>query len=64
MLPLQINLKKACQMLDVSRDTLRALIRRDPTFPRPLKYGDSRQAPVFFSYTELVEWHNKRKVQS
>lgn len=50
-------------MLDVSRDTLRILIRRDPTFPRPLKYGDSRQAPVFFSYAELVEWHNKRKVQ-
>lgn len=64
MLPLQVNLKKACQMLDVSRDTLRVLIRRDPTFPRPLKYGDSRQAPVFFSYAELVEWHNKRKVQS
>ncbi|TPT48160.1 transcriptional regulator, partial [Acinetobacter baumannii] len=26
-------------------------------------YGESRQAPVFFSYAELVEWHNKRKEQ-
>lgn len=62
--PLQVTYKKVCEMLDVSRDTLRVLILRDPTFPRPLKYGDSRQAPVFFSYAELVEWHNKRKVQS
>ncbi|WP_291331388.1 helix-turn-helix transcriptional regulator [Acinetobacter sp. UBA801] len=63
-IPLQISYKKACQMLDVSRDTLRVLIRRDPSFPKPIKYGETRQAPVFFSYAELVEWHNKRKMQS
>ncbi|WAU74309.1 transcriptional regulator [Acinetobacter sp. TR11] len=62
--PLQISYSKACQMLDVSRDTLRMLMRRDPSFPRAIKYGESRQAPVFFSYAELVEWHNKRKAQS
>lgn len=62
--PLQVTYNKACEMLDVSRDTLRVLMRRDPSFPRAIKYGKSRQAPVFFGYTELVEWHNKRKAQS
>lgn len=64
MQPLQIPYLKVCQMLGISRDTLRVLIRRDPTFPRPLKYCDTRQAPVYFDYAELIEWHNKRKLQS
>ncbi len=62
--PLQISYKKACEMLGISRDTLRVLMRKDPSFPRAIKYGESRQAPVFFSYRELVEWHNKRKAQA
>ena len=62
--PIQISYKNVCQMLDVSRDTLRLLIRRDPLFPKPIKCGESRQAPVFFCYAELVEWHNRRKAQS
>lgn len=64
MQPLQISYRKACQMLDVSRDTLRVLILRDPTFPRPIKLGNTRQSPVFFSHSDLVEWHNKRKLPS
>ena len=63
-LPLQISYKNVCQMLDISRDTLRVLILRDPTFPRPIKLGSTRQSPVFFSRSDLTEWHNKRKVQS
>lgn len=51
-------------MLDISRDTLRVLIQRDPSFPKVIKNGTSRQAPVFFSYAELIDWHNKRKAQS
>lgn len=64
MQPLQISYRKACQMLDVSRDTLRVLMLRDPEFPRAIKLGNTRQSPVFFSHSELVEWHNKRKAQS
>ena len=62
--PLQLSYNKVCEMLDISRDTLRVLMRRDPRFPRPLKQGSSRQSPVFFSYSELIEWHEHRKVQS
>ena len=61
--PLQIPYNKVCEMLSVSRETLRVLMRRDPSFPRAIKYGESRQATVFFSYDELVAWHNKRKGQ-
>ncbi|MDA3432679.1 helix-turn-helix domain-containing protein [Acinetobacter baumannii] len=63
-LPHQISYKKVCQMLDISRDTLRVLIRRDPAFPRPIKLGNTRQSPVFFSRSDLIEWHNNRKAQS
>lgn len=59
--PIRIQFKKACELLDVSRESLRQIVRTDTTFPRPIKTGESRQAPVYFDYAELVEWHNKQK---
>lgn len=64
MQPLQLSYSNVCQMLDISRDTLRVLIQRDPSFPKAIKQGTSRQSPVFFSYAELIDWHNQRKAQS
>ena len=61
--PLQLSYNKVCEMLDISRDTLRVLMRRDPEFPIAIKLGNSRQSPVFFSHSDLIEWHNKRKAQ-
>lgn len=58
---IRIQFGKACQLLDVTRESLRHTIRRDPSFPRPIKQGTSKQAPVFFDYQELVEWHNSKK---
>lgn len=62
--PLQISYNKVCEMLDISRDTLRVLMRRDPDFPPAIKLGNTRQSPVFFSHSDLIEWHNKRKAQA
>ncbi|OTS31778.1 transcriptional regulator [Acinetobacter baumannii] len=59
--PIRIQFNTACQLLDVTRESLRHTIRKDPTFPRPMKMGTSKQAPVFFDYAELVEWHNSKK---
>lgn len=59
--PIRIQFSSACQLLDVTRESLRHTIRKDPSFPRPLKMGTSKQAPVFFDYQELVEWHNSKK---
>lgn len=58
---IRIQFSKACQLLDVTRESLRHTIRKDPSFPRPMKMGASKQAPVFFDYQELVEWHNRQK---
>lgn len=59
--PIRIQFGTVCQLLDVTREGLRNTIRKDPTFPRPLKQGTTKQAPVFFDYQELVEWHNRQK---
>lgn len=59
--PIRIQFSTACQILDVTRESLRHTIRKDPTFPAPLKMGTSKQSPVFFDYQELVDWHNSKK---
>ncbi len=59
--PIRIQFSTACQLLDVTRESLRHTIRKDPTFPRPIKQGTTKQAPVFFDYADLVEWHNSKK---
>lgn len=59
--PIRIQFSTACQLLDVTRESLRHTVRKDPTFPRPLKMGTSKQSPVFFDYQEIVKWHNSKK---
>ncbi len=59
--PIRVQFKTACELLDVSRESLRHKIRTDKTFPKPIKEGNSKQAPVYFDYAELVEWHNNKK---
>lgn len=59
--PIRIQFSTACHMLDVTRESLRHTIRKDPSFPRPIKQGTTKQAPVFFDYADLVEWHNSKK---
>lgn len=59
--PIRVQFKTACELLDISRESLRHLVRSDKTFPQAIKTGDTKQAPVYFDYAELVEWHNKQK---
>lgn len=58
---IRIQFGKACQLLDVTRESLRHTMRKDPTFPVALKQGTTKQAPVFFDYQELLDWHNHQK---
>ena len=60
--PIRIQFKTACELLDISRESLRHIVRTDASFPRPIKTGESKQSPVYFDYTELVEWHNKQRL--
>ncbi len=59
--PIRVQFKTACELLDISRESLRHIVRTDAAFPRPIKTGDTKQAPVYFDYAELVEWHNSQK---
>ena len=45
-----------CEWLDITRSGLAKLRAKDPTFPKPLKDGDSRQAAVFFVVAEIDVW--------
>ena len=60
--PIRVQFKTACELLDISRESLRHIVRTDAAFPRPIKTGDTKQSPVFFDYAELVEWHNKQRL--
>ncbi|MDQ8935061.1 transcriptional regulator [Acinetobacter rudis] len=60
--PIRVQFNTACQILDISRESLRHIIRTDKSFARPIKMGESKQSPVFFDYAELMEWHEKQKL--
>lgn len=61
--PIRIQFKTACEVLDISRESLRNIIKTDVTFPRPIKTGDTKQSPVYFDYADLVQWHNQQKIK-
>lgn len=59
--PIRVQFKTACELLDISRESLRHIVRNDSAFPRPIKASTTKQAPVYFDYAELLEWHNSQK---
>lgn len=42
--------------LDLSPSGLDKLRKKDPTFPKPLKDGESRQAAAYYVVTEVEAW--------
>nr|WP_272909691.1 transcriptional regulator [Acinetobacter nectaris] len=48
-------------MLGITRSTLRDLPKKDPSFPKCYKFGNTRQAPVYYDYADLLAWHNAQK---
>jgi predicted DNA-binding transcriptional regulator AlpA len=58
---LRLTIKDVCHMLSVERDKLNKLVKTDPSFPRPIKEGASRQAAVYFDHSELIEWWEVKK---
>lgn len=39
-----------------TRSGLDKLRKKDPTFPRPVKFGDTRQAACYYVIAELNAW--------
>lgn len=58
--PLRLNTVKTCELLCISRETLRQYMTKDPTFPKPYKSGTSTQSKVYFDYQALIEWHQSQ----
>lgn len=47
---------KLCEMLGKSPSGIAKLLKNDPAFPKPLKFGASRQARCFFVAEEVTDW--------
>ncbi len=45
-----------CQWLDVTRSGLAKLRAKDPSFPKPIKDGESRQAAAYYVVAEVETW--------
>ena len=49
-----------CQALGMTRSGLDKLLKKDPTFPKPLKFSDSKQAACYFPANEVNDWLKAR----
>lgn len=58
---LRLTINETCHFLSVQRDKLNKMVRDDPSFPRPIKEGASRQAAVYFDHGELIGWWENKK---
>lgn len=62
--PIRIQFKTVCELLDISRESLRNIVRIDASFPKPIKMGATKQAPVYFDYADLMAWHESQKTST
>lgn len=53
--------KDLAKMLGMSVDAMRKLQKNDSTFAKPIKFGTTRQAPVFYMTTEVEAWILSKK---
>ncbi|TXI29693.1 helix-turn-helix transcriptional regulator [Aquipseudomonas alcaligenes] len=47
---------EACKAIGQTRSGLDKLRKKDPTFPKPIKFGSSRQATAYYVIAELNAW--------
>lgn len=51
-----IKIRDVCRILQVSRNTLYNLQHKDSSFPKPIKFGDKKQARIFYRENEVKNW--------
>ena len=51
-----LKIKDVCRILKTSRNTIYALQKKDPNFPKPIKFGDQKQGRVFYRESEIKDW--------
>lgn len=47
---------EVCKVIGQTRSGLDKLRKKDPTFPKPIKFGSSRQAAAYYVIAELNAW--------
>lgn len=52
-----------CDYFSVTRDGLRKIQLKNPDFPKPIKLGDTKQAPVYFDMKEIEQWVELKKAE-
>lgn len=52
-----------CRAFDMTRSGIDKLGRSDPTFPKPIKFSDSRQAQCYFVVEEVAAWLETQKAK-
>ena len=55
-----IKIDDLIKRLAISRTTLSRLRARDKSFPKPIKDGPARSAPVYFVEQEIESWLQTR----
>lgn len=51
---------KLCQQLGITSGGLDKLKKRDPSFPKPIKDSDSRQAAAYYVVAEVEAWLQRK----
>lgn len=49
--------------LCLSRNGLKSRIENDPTFPKPIRFGESSKCHLYFDVKELEEWLEGKKAE-
>ena len=47
---------EVCKAIGQTRSGLDKLRKKDPTFPKPIKFGSSRQAAAYYVIAEINAW--------
>lgn len=59
-----LTYNQTCEYLNHSRDAIRKRQLTDPTFPKAIKMGASRQAAVYFDSKDIDAWIELQKSKS
>ncbi|WP_373686447.1 helix-turn-helix transcriptional regulator [Acinetobacter sp. YH12152] len=51
-----IKINDVCRILKISRNTLYQLQKKDSSFPKPIKFGEKKQARIFYRADEIHTW--------
>ena len=61
---LRLTKNEVCHILSIKADKSATLIQTDVSFPRPIKDGIARQAPVYFDRQDVESWWSNKKASN